>query len=124
MQTDEFNFINSNSFSISWENDILDDDIAGYNYELKYISSIDKEVYASDKNFSKVSGDSLKKYTEDLLKKYADKLNVKKSSKSKINTKQKSVYFNNYKNGLYLFSIAPIDTVGNVGETSVVPVIP
>ena len=123
LQTDEFNFINSNSFSISWENDILDDDIAGYNYELKYISSIDKEVYASDKNFSKVSGDSLKKYTEDLLKKYADKLNVKKSSKSKINTKQKSVYFNNYKNGLYLFSIAPIDTVGNVGETAVVPVI-
>ena len=123
LEKDDFNFLLSNSFSISWNNEYLDDDIEGYYYELNYISSIDKSYFTTSKSFSTKSNEEIINYTQELLEKNKNELTAKKSSKVKINTKQKSLYFNNQKNGLYLFTINPIDTVGNIGEPTAIPLI-
>ena len=40
-----------------------------------------------------------------------------------ILTKKNSVKFNNIKNGLYVFSVAAIDKVGNIGEASTIEIL-
>lgn len=122
-QTDEYGFSLENTFKFEWDAP-QDEDVAGYNYELEYLGSIPKK-YAVNKTHSisedaeKVTGD-----VEGIHQEYADELAKEKSFKSMIMSyTRESKIFNNKENGVYKFSVAAIDEVGNVGPSTSVLII-
>ncbi len=98
------NFQKSNSFNVMWENTDKTDIVTGYTYSLEYITSLS--------NFTRYP----EKYTPEIL------MERKTSVPSRIVTNKNIATWNNHSNGVYLFSIAAIDSVGNIGEMSKIPV--
>jgi len=101
-QTNLGGFLVSNTFSIQWS--MADKtDIAGYTYTLQLLESDTKK---NQKNRHL----------------YEDFNYVKKlvHLPKKLVTKKESTSFDNVENGLYAFSVAAIDSVGNIGESATV----
>lgn len=95
---DSRGYLSSNTFSMKWEAP-EDDDVAGYTYNLEYISVLPG------------------------LRDEEGNLRITRTPArpaSRILTKGKSAAYNNRDNGIYAFSVAAIDEVGNIGEATVV----
>lgn len=120
---DEHGFVNSNSFKISWDNELLDSDVIGFNYKLTFISSINKKICSSPNHPIKITKEEIDFYVNDLLEKNNKKINQDFKLNSTIKTKLNSINFNNLKNGLYVFSIVPVDEALNVGKPLNIPLI-
>lgn len=93
-------FISSNTFSISWKQNPQDTDVAGYSWSLQYVAT-----EPETKTLSSV------------LKKLSGKLKSAKPPRTLMGNKRQSSY-NNLKNGVYIFSVAAIDQVGNIGQAA------
>lgn len=91
-------FLSSNTFNISWLAP-EDDDVAGYTYNLEYISVL-PGLRDAEGNLR------------------LTRAPVKPASR--ILTKGRSAGYNNRDNGIYAFSVAAIDGVGNIGESTTV----
>ena len=83
-------FLKSNTFNLTWESPV-DDDVAGYTYNLQYMGT-----------------------TWSTLGKTIN------PPQKKILTSNRKAFYNNMENGIWAFSVAAIDTVGNVGEHSTI----
>ena len=96
--SDDRGYLSSNTFSVKWEPP-EDDDVAGYTYNLEYISVL-----------------------PGLRDEEGNLYTAKKVSRpaSRILTKGVSASYNNRDNGIYAFSVAAIDEVGNIGEAQTV----
>ncbi|WP_428769015.1 SpoIIE family protein phosphatase [Treponema sp. HNW] len=104
VQTDDEGFMQSNTFSLFWEKSPEpDEEIAGYTYSLQYIGSL----FDYKKNPERYTAQSLRDY--------------KSSVPSKIITDTGSASWVNRDNGIYLFTVASIDTAGNIGEKALMP---
>lgn len=98
---DSAGFAASNTFSVGWKQNPQDIDVAGYTWSLDYISSEPKDESALSA----------------LVKKHAQKLKNHRPPRTLLGKKQKQSY-SNLRNGLYIFSVAAIDQVGNIGAAS------
>ena len=89
-EIDAKGFLKSNTFNLSWEAPV-DEDVSGYSYNLQYMGT---------------TWSSLGK-------------NINPPQK-KILTSNKKAFYNNTENGIWAFSVAAIDSVGNIGEHSTI----
>ena len=119
-ETDAYGCVDSNSFSIRWQPDAADGDVAGYTWNLQYIAPIDSRLVHTKRRPIRVSPDEAKPIVAALLSSHADEVLHAEMPPRRILGREASVSYANRKNGLYAFSVAAIDTVGNIGEASVV----
>ncbi len=113
---DEAGLVISNSFDIAW--DSKDDDVAGYTYTLKYIDSIPHEIAENPRHPSKLEMNEKLRITDSLFLRNEEMLEKPQRLPDYVVTKKNKISYMNIRNGLYLFSIAAIDKVGNIGKTS------
>ena len=93
---DEYGFLSSNTFSAGWEAP-EDDDVAGYTYSFEYMD---------------VLPDVMPSETE-----YTGKAPA--LPPARLMTTKLDVSFRNADDGIYAFSVAAIDSVGNIGKPAV-----
>ncbi|HZK20464.1 MAG TPA: sialidase family protein, partial [Treponemataceae bacterium] len=96
---DDEGFLLSNTYAMSWSEPIMrpeDDGVAGYTYSLDYIAPLGKQIEKID--------------------------NLKGSVPLRILTQDREHKWYNRDNGIYLFSVAAVDTVGNVGDAASIPI--
>lgn len=115
---DKWGFIDSNTFSLAWDKS-ESEDTKGYFYRLDYVGNIPKSISVSKNHPLKLNSWEVLKIKNSLLKKYEKELTKKRKTENqnftdRLNTKK----FENYKNGIWVFSVAGIDECGNIGETS------
>lgn len=108
----------SNTFKINWENSTDDDDIAGYTCTLKFIAPLPGNIISSPRRPLKISGEEFNEITELFLKENEEELDSKIILPDHIVKKENFSEFYNIRNGLYVFSVAAIDTVGNIGKST------
>ena len=94
-EIDEHGFVISNTFPVKWTKDTTDDDVAGYTYYLQHISEDISDINQSI-HFNVIA------------------------PPPRILTSNIQTSFNNIDDGLYAFSVAAIDTVGNISDSSTV----
>lgn len=115
---DRFGFAKTNAVSIAFEPDSEDTDIGGYTYSLEYLASLPKSLV--DNKYHPLNSSQTKVYKQitDLEEKYAARLKTGNKVPARIMTEKKSVSFGTRGNGLYIFTLAAIDDVGNISEKS------
>lgn len=120
---DEYGFLPQNTFSFKW-NAPQDSDVAGYNYELEYLGSIPKKYSVNKTHLITDVTEEVAADVKQLFEKYDGDLQKSKSFAPVIMSyKNESRIFNNKENGIYKFSVAAVDEVGNVGESTSILVI-
>ena len=95
-----------------------DDDIAGYTCTLKFIAPLPGNIISSPRRPLKISGEEFNEITELFLKENEEELDSKIILPDHIVKKENFSEFYNIRNGLYVFSVAAIDTVGNIGKST------
>ncbi|BDC96184.1 PP2C family protein-serine/threonine phosphatase [Treponema saccharophilum] len=118
---DEFGFAQSNDFTIEWEDDERDDDIAGYSWNITPIGVLDKTLMVNKTHPLRVPGATVEKRVSDMVLRYTKERELQKWDKKsrpprKMMGQRKSASFRNHENGLFIFSVCAIDKVGNIGE--------
>ena len=114
---DKDGFVLSNNFSFSWQADAKDEDTAGFVWSITKVDEMDPSFYAGNKNIS-VKTEQLVKFQEKIARS-SDKYLKKAAKPQKKNfQKSSSKKFINLKNGIYVFSVAAVDYVGNTGKSS------
>ncbi len=104
LNIDEQGFQNSNTFSLTWQNTDISDEIGGYTYNLQFIAP-------------------LSSYTENPENYSAQELStIEPQLPPRVMTNDPIVSLNNQENGVYVFSVATIDAVGNIGEVTSTPI--
>ena len=114
---DEWGFASSNDLSFSWKNDDGDsDEIAGYSWTLTKIASLDKSLWVSKTKSLSLSPEESGVILSELVEKNTPNLSKAKMPSAKIASSKAAASFKNRDNGLYVFSVRAIDSVGNAGE--------
>lgn len=123
---DSMGLMQSNSFALHWTPP-EDSDIAGYTWALQYVDAIPQRLAVNSRHPLTLSTDAVESIVSALLEKNAATINAPsealpryiRTEKGETSTKD----FINQRNGLYIFSVAAIDWVGNIGEASSVPLV-
>ena len=118
-ETNAYGCLDSNSFRIRWQPDAADGDVAGYTWHLQYLAPIDNRLVSAKRRPISVSVDEAKPIVSALLSSHADDALYAEKPPRRMLGKETGVSYVNRKNGLYAFSVAAIDKVGNIGEASV-----
>ncbi|MCR4821925.1 MAG: SpoIIE family protein phosphatase [Treponema sp.] len=113
---DELGFASSNDTAFSWKMNENDDEIAGYSWTLSKIASIDKGLAVSKKKKLSLSPEESQSVIESLIAENEEKISKAKIPSKKVMGKNPSASFRNRDNGLYVFSVRAIDSVGNAGQ--------
>lgn len=117
-QKDKYGLLSSNTFRLNWEKP-EDEDVAGYNYELEYLGSVPSNMAVTKTHPLKLKDEVVLAKVDELTQKYISKAEKNYKFKSNIATRNlRTPYFNNRRNGVYLFSVVAIDEVGNVSDSS------
>lgn len=116
-EKDEYSFLHSSSFSLRWQHDEGDTDIAGYSWALTRVESLDESFKDSKNHPQKASREKIDAYINKIENRSEDLKKLAKEPPRSILTKKASYDFNNLRNGIYVFSVCAIDEVGNVGES-------
>lgn len=114
---DEYSFLQSSTFTINWQKDESDSDIAGYSWALTRVDSLDEKFKDSKNHPQKSSKEKIESYIDKINRNEKEYLKRAKEPPRSILTKKASCDFNNIRNGIYVFSVCGIDEVGNVGES-------
>ena len=118
---DVYGFLESNTFSIEWDANPNDNDVAGFSYILEYIAPLPQELVSSKFHPLEISVSEASQKINSLFDKYRTQIqNVQNVPKFNQGMVKKSSY-ENKRNGLYVFSVAAIDECGNIGEKSSYP---
>jgi hypothetical protein len=121
--SDKFGFLESNSFAMNWHANDADDDIAGYSWSLQYIAPLDHAITETERHPITLSDGEVESQLSSLLVRYSDAAAKAPVPPRRNQGDQTSVSYRNYANGLYTFSVAAVDSVGNIGAPSVVTVV-
>lgn len=118
LEEDESGMLKSNTFKMSWKPQESDGDVAGYTWSLKYIAPVPRRACSSPRHPLRISPEDVKTIAAKLMEDNKEKiLSVEapplylKGEADVLNEE-----FNNIRNGLYVFSVAAIDKVGNIGK--------
>lgn len=112
---DEWGFASSNDVSFSWQAG-ADDDIAGYSWTLTRIAPLDKSLAVTRRKTLALSPEESGEVLSQLLAQNEPNLRKARLPAAKIASAQPAASFRNRDNGLYVFSVRAIDSVGNAGE--------
>ncbi len=125
LDVDEYGFAKSNTISIKWKGNEEDTDVAGYTWSLQYISSIPQRLSTNSRHPLRIKADKVNELKENLLEANMDKLEnyAQPPRYIKGNAEKLSENLYNYRNGLYIFTLSSIDTVGNISECASMPII-
>lgn len=117
-EIDENGLFKSNTFSIGWKASENDDDVEGYTWALQYVDSIPSKLAVNSKHPLRLNSEQIEEIKSSLLEKNGSKIdNLKEPPRyMKSDLQKSSESFDNRRNGLYLFTVAAIDQVGNIGE--------
>ena len=113
---DEWGFASSNDVSFTWEDG--DDDVSGYSWTLTRIAPLDKSLAVTKTKKLEITPEEGNEILESLLAENEKNIAKAKEPSHKIMSNKKSVSFKNRDNGLYVFSVRAIDSVGNAGQVS------
>ena len=115
---DKYGFLTSNTFRLLWERS-QSEDADSYVYRLDFVGELPSRLYQSPGHAIKLSQAQVQNELNALSQKYQSQL-VKKRRMSGQGTfssaAQRTKQFANLSNGVYVFSVAAVDDVGNVGE--------
>ncbi|MBR7063682.1 MAG: hypothetical protein IKI31_00785, partial [Treponema sp.] len=115
-EKDDYGFVKTNTMSFAWRQNESDTDVVGYSYNLQYIAPIAPDMAENKTHTIAYSKDEVFSYIERLKLNYSS---VKADHPPlRILGTEKTVSFQNRKNGLYVFSVSAIDEVGNVSVPS------
>ena len=116
---DEWGFASSNDVSFSWKNDDgTQDDIAGYSWTLTRIAPIDKSLSVTKSKKLSISTEESERILSELAEQNESKIEKAKTPSEKVMVQKPFVSFRNRDNGIYVFSVRAIDSVGNAGESA------
>lgn len=114
---DEYGMLSSNSFRVNWAASVSDDTM-GYTYALSRIGDIPNKLASTKRHPLKLSEEEVINEINKIENDYNGYLSKDvKLSSSIITSNTSSVLFNSRANGVYLFSVAAIDEVGNVSKS-------
>ncbi|MBO4321147.1 MAG: SpoIIE family protein phosphatase, partial [Treponema sp.] len=118
IELDENNLSTSNTFSIEWLPDPEDNDIDGYTWSLQYVDSIPSRLAVNSRHPLRLSSEEVKELTDSLYEKNSEKIEKLKEPPRSIRGESLTLNqkIQNARNGLYVFSVAAIDDVGNIGD--------
>lgn len=118
-ESDVYGFAKTNTFTLSWQAS-PEDDVAGYTYRLDYLGNIPKTLAHSKSRPLILPQDEVALALENLKKKYTAEGIKKRKLSDKVQTiTTVSRKYYNQSNGIYAFSVAAIDDVGNISEPAV-----
>lgn len=117
-EVDNFGFVNSNSFNISWN--IEEDVAAGYSWNIVKAEDLSRDLISSKKHPLVTDESTVNQKMSDLNLKYDQSTLASRfaPAQKRIMQQKPDAMFVNYANGVYVFSVRAIDEVGNVGEPS------
>lgn len=117
-ELDEYGLLKSNTFEMQWTPASDDTDIEGYTWALQYVDSIPSSLGVNSRHPLRLSAERIEEIKANLLEKNASKIeNLKKPPRYIKNARENSFEkFDNRRNGLYLFTVAAVDEVGNISE--------
>ena len=114
---DEWGFASSNDVAFTWENGTDDtDEIAGYSWTLTRIAPLPKNLAVSKTKTLSLSPEESEVLLASLIEQNEQNFSKAKVPSSKIASSVASASFKNRDNGVYVFSVRAIDSVGNAGE--------
>ena len=114
---DEWGFASSNDVAFTWKNNENDaDDVAGYSWSLTKIASLPKNFAVSKTKKLSFSPEESEGVLATFLAQNEQSLTKAKIPSTKIESSVAAASFRNRENGLYVFSVRAIDSVGNAGE--------
>ena len=121
--TDTDGFLSSNTFSLAWR-PAVEDDIAGYSWQVEYLASTDylralQQKISEGKSVTNTEPASKIVPASFAFQSAAASFIKTTQPAAKIMTRDTSVSFTNRDNGIYAFSVSAIDSVGNIGKPAV-----
>lgn len=125
---DDYGFVKSNEFAVDWLTSMDENkrtgtptQASGYNYELEYLGKIPSSLAQNKTHSIYMSRRQVQNELDKLTAKYSKKLKKNYRLKSSIiATNSFTKKYVNQENGVYRFSVAAIDEVGNVSETTTI----
>lgn len=113
---DDYGFTNQNDLVFEW-NSSPDSDVEGYTYNLEYLGSIPKSMIVNDTHQITQTPEEVLSEVKKLNQKYEERLSKnERLVQSVITNQNSSKKFLNKENGIYKFTVAAIDQVGNISE--------
>jgi hypothetical protein len=115
-EEDKFGFLSSNTFSIYWQPDSSDDDVAGYTWNLQYLSPVDSRIVETKRHPVTLNDEDVNTVVSDFLKEHEDDVHRADPPPHRLMGTNPYASYTNMHNGLYAFTVAAVDTVGNIGK--------
>ncbi len=119
--TDLLGFAASNNLHMSWQPDSSDNDIAGYTWSLEFVDTVEKSITGYPRHPRRADDTEAGKVLSELLKRYKEAA-VPRPPLRILGSTNFADYANR-RNGVYVFSVAAVDTVGNTGLPSSVTLV-
>ena len=115
---DSYGFVNSNTFRMNWKKS-ESEDTSYYVYRLDYAGSVPKNICVSKNHPMQLSKNQVMNIKSSLEERYSSSLSRKrKMTQGSQTSARNSRMYTNLENGVYVFSVAAVDEVGNLGEPS------
>ncbi len=116
-EKDEWGFALSNDVSFTWQNDESDDDeIAGYSWTLTRVAPLEKSLAVTKTKKLNFSPEESEAVLSGLIEKNEPNFSKAKAPSLKVSSQNARASYRNRDNGIYVFSVRAIDSVGNAGE--------
>lgn len=113
---DSFGFASANDVSFTWNNDSADDPVQGYSWNFEPVTKLDKKFFVSKTKKLSMTEEECFKELQSIINDNIEKaLNVQLPD-SRVNGTMPEASYRNRSNGLYLFNVRAVDSVGNVSE--------
>ena len=119
----EDGFVVSNTFSMRWSANPEDDDVAGYTWSLAYTEALPRSVFQTPYYRMSASEEECAAIVRSARQKGYEAAETLEPPPRRLISGESHAEYNNLYNGMYLFSVAAIDTAGNIGEAAVVPLL-
>ncbi|MCR5724824.1 MAG: SpoIIE family protein phosphatase [Treponema sp.] len=115
---DEFGFVASNDFRVDWTADAADDDVEGFSWSLEYVSAIPKSLSDTPRHPLKKSPASVKKAVAAVLSPLSHTIRRLGLPPRRLLSAKSGSRYKNKSNGVYVFSVCAVDSVGNIGPSA------
>ncbi|MBQ9630118.1 MAG: SpoIIE family protein phosphatase, partial [Treponema sp.] len=116
LRKDSFGFVADNSIKLEWEENSLDSDVAGFTWNLQYLSPLQDGMAENKTHSVRLSKEEVEKYLNDMQVQYENaKFDL---PPARILGSEKNISYQNRRNGIYAFTLCAIDEVGNISAPS------
>lgn len=106
----------SNTFTVQWNVENPSEDFAGYKYSYRYISSLPDELIHSKHHRVKLETEEVQQLLENIYENKKDLIEQEFKPASNKISENTELYYRNQRNGIYMFTVAAVDDLGNTSE--------